>query len=320
MDEWCPFCGLAHLCGLVLSVLVFGVSAKRSTALQAKPAASPDYRLESDAQPKPPPAARNVGGGRRSVLVGLVGVAALIVGQLVHVSPEVYIDKIDGRPDLDSGPGPDREITVLSRRARLRPHDHPMLGSPDAKHVIVCLYDYTCPHCQTHHRALQQALKRYGDQLGVILLSVPREQKCNPLIKTHSANKQGACYRAEAGMALWRARPELYADFDAWMYEVEGVRTDAEIRKYIVDRIGEEAYSTAIADPWIAREIEQSVKVYRKVIEISRNAGIPRLIVGSTLVAGGDEASDELFAVLEELLDLTPVAPDAEGATTDTPE
>lgn len=320
MDESCPYCVAAHSCGLVLSLLVFGVSAKRHAALQTKPPATPDYRLDSESPPKPPPALPGGGGGWRSVFVGIVGVVVLIVGQLVYVSPEVYVSTIPGRPDLDSGPGPDREITVLSRRARLRTHDHPILGSPDAKHVIVCLYDYTCPHCQPHHRSLQQALKRYGDQLAVILLSVPRERKCNSLITTSSGSKEGACYRAEAGMGLWRVQPELYADFDAWMYQIEGVRTDAEIRKYIVDRIGEEAYTAALADPWIAREIDQSVKLYRKVRQISGSAEIPKLLVGSALVSGGDETPQELFDALEELLDLTPITPVAEAATAVTPE
>ena len=320
MDESCPYCVATHSCGLALSLLGFGVSAKRSAAFQAKPAAVPDYLLEGDSPPKAPPSPRGVGGGRRSAVVGIVGVAALIVGQLVYVSPEVYVTAIAGRPDLDSGPGLDREITVLSRRARLRTHDHPILGSPDAKHVAVCLYDYTCPNCRPHHRGLQQAMKRYGDQLAIILLSVPRDMKCNSLITTAGASHEGACYRAEAGMGLWRVRPDLYADFDTWMYKIDGVRTDAEIREYIVDRIGEEAYTAAQEDPWIAREIEQSVGLYRKVIEITRDATIPKLIVGSAVVVGGDETPQELFDALEELIDLTPAAPAAEAATADTPE
>ena len=124
MKTICVYCMAAHACAIVLTVLVFWNAPFKRTVSHAL--------------------------GRRAIVLGLVvglgGVGVLIAGQIIYEPPLEPIRVPSGTgQDTDTGPGPDRKITLLKGRIHLRPHDFPVLGSADAKHIVVCLFDFTCP-------------------------------------------------------------------------------------------------------------------------------------------------------------------------------
>lgn len=284
----CPYCLATHGCALLLAGLVAQCAAKRRA----------ERRLQL--------ASGKLLVNWAHVLAGLGGVLVLIVGQLLYVSPQVHITRIEGRPDIDTGPGPDRTITLLSRRIKnLRPHELPMLGSPDAPHLLVSLFDYTCEVCRDQHQDLLAALQRYGgDQLGIILLPVPLDSECNPLFPTTGS---GSCYRTEASLALWRARPERFAALNQWLHADPVGRTAADWRKYLIELLGEEGYQAGMADPWVDDLIDKSVDVYSAVARVQHDAGVPLLLSGSMIIQGQEEESEELFKLLEQELGLVPL-------------
>ena len=301
MRQACPYCLAAHGCGLLLAVLV-GICARRRRRRRRRA----DARLSLASDPL-----LTVWG---HLLLGFGGVVVLIVGQLLYVSPQVHASRIEGRPDTDTGPGPDRTVTFLSRRITLRAHDLPILGSPDAQHIIVSLSDYTCPSCRAQHQNLQRAHERYGDQLAIIQLPMPLDARCNRLVKDTADTHEGACYRAQIALALWRAQPESYAAFDAWMYAGEKPRSGAEVRKCMVDLIGEEAAQAARADPWPDRQIAESIEVFSTVDRVlGRTPAVPLLIVGATVLDGEAPTPARLFRLLERELGLIPPGRSASG-------
>ena len=288
MRQTCPYCAAAHVCGVVLALLVGNWALRRRAEARLKLASG------------------RVFAGWGHVFVGLGGVAVLIVGQLLYISPLVHAERISGRPDTDTGPGPDRVVTLLSQRIRLRPHDYPILGSPDAKHIVLSLFDYTCPHCRDQHHNLQLARKRYGDQIAIIPLPIPLESKCNPLSQSTGS---GSCYRSEVGLALWRTAPAHYSAFDDWMYTGAKLHSPADIRKYIVDLVGEDSYTAGRSDPWVAEQIAEAVRLFAMIVRIRESGNIPLLIAGSTIIQGEAEKPEELFELLEEALGITPTQP-----------
>jgi len=62
--------------------------------------------------------------------------------------------------------------------------------------VFVELFDYTCPHCQRTHEAIQGAKTKLGDRLAIISLPLPLDGKCNPTVPSDYISKNVALYRA----------------------------------------------------------------------------------------------------------------------------
>ena len=77
-----------------------------------------------------------------------------------------------GQPgdDYDRGTDKQRKLSALGGKIELRPHELPTIGSPDAPHIILSFFDYTCPHCRTTHWYLKQIPNRYGDKVAIVAL------------------------------------------------------------------------------------------------------------------------------------------------------
>jgi len=275
----CVYCMAAHACAIVLTVLVFWNAPLRRTVphvLGRWPVAA-------------------------CFVVGLGGVGALIVGQFIYEPPLKPIRVPSGTgQDTDTGPGPDRMITLLKGRVRLRPHDFPVLGSPDAKHIVVCLFDFTCPHCHAFHANLIEMLDRYEGEVAVVPLPVPFDSECNRNVEKTEPHHEGACARAKLGLAVWKVKPDAYVEFDTWMFGADAPRPLVDSRKKAIELVGEKALDAAFADPWIQQRIENNIGLYEIVSVMSRRPVIPQLLVGGLIVAGRPSSSKDLFRLLEE--------------------
>ena len=80
-----------------------------------------------------------------------------------------------------------RYVNFSSLKSKVDVNRSPVLGNPEAEHMVVEILDYTCPHCRKLHPFVQKALDRYGDQLGVVVFHLPLSRKCNPIIKAAAA-------------------------------------------------------------------------------------------------------------------------------------
>jgi len=287
-DDICIYCLAAHGCGVALGGLVFWSAISQ--------------RAQRLADRSGPTAAV-------CVVVGLAGVAALVAGQLLYSSPRSSTPiQLGGLANIDTGPGPQRQISILGDSVRLRPHDFPIVGSADAKHIMVYLFDYTCPHCRGHHDNLQLALERYGDQLALITLPMPLDADCNATVLRTKPRYKGACAMAKIALALWRTRPEAYAQFDQWMFAVEKARPLDEVRAYAVELLGTDVLDAALAEPWIQEQINKDVSLYGIVSEFADHRAVPQLVFGSTIISGQPSEPKELFELLEQELDIVPLS------------
>jgi uncharacterized membrane protein len=195
------------------------------------------------------------------------------------------------------------QVLLMGNRVAIDPHKHPVLGSANAKEFLMYLFDYTCPHCRALHGNLQQAIKRYGDQLAIITLPMPLNSDCNPLVGKNEERHKDACSLAIMALAIYKAMPEKFAEFDSWLIVTVPDATTA--RTKAIELLGSEAeLDKAIADPWIAAEIQRDIKLY----ELSGGGVIPKLIGKNTLIAGRPGDVQDLYDLLEDELGLKPVA------------
>jgi uncharacterized membrane protein len=283
MQAICPWCMADHALGVTMAGIILWTA--------------------HDVARRGGPQAPKLGG---PLGAGIAATCALIGLQFVFGTSSAKVARLPSGQNEDSGPGPDRQISMLSGQLILDVHELPVLGSPDAPHVLVLLYDYCCPHCRATHGYLLEGLKRYPNQYGILLLPLPLDSECNPKVPETDPRFEESCELARLALGVWRARPEAFAEFDAWLYEPETPRTLAEARARAEQAVTAAALDAALADPWIADRISSNVSAFA----VSGAQTIP-LVVSPKVngVVGRPESAEELHGILEHELGLKPAVP-----------
>lgn len=290
------WCMSAHVCGSVLALHILGRAplawrSRTTAAADATAAAAPD--------------AVEISGKRLrgTALLAVLGLAVLIGGQVACAPKQHVVAQLGGVSDTDTGPGPQRKVTFLNGRLGLNPHESPTLGNPDAPYVIVDVFDYTCPHCRKLHRLLEKARERYGDQLAIVTLVMPLDSQCNPLVTQTEPMHDDACALAQTALAVWRADRSKFAAFHEWLLQGTAAPYSRDAQAHARELLGAAAFDAALADPWVAQQIQRNIKAY----EVTGGGVIPKLLVRGVLIAGRPGDADELYEVLESELQIKPV-------------
>jgi uncharacterized membrane protein/protein-disulfide isomerase len=283
----CIYCMVAHACAVTFLLLVFGYAPWRGGVRM------PFFHRRA-ALP--------------CVVLGLLGGGALIAGQVLYPPPPLVV----AGQDTNTGPGAERVISLLGGRVfGLKPHDYPILGSPDADHVMVFLFHYTCPFCRGFHGYIEQALDRYQGRVAVILLPIPMDSQCNPSVETTKPEHVGACDRAKLMLAVWRANPAAFAAFDRWMFESKKAQPVEATRRRAIELVGEQALDAALADPWVGEQIDANIKLYGiSSLHVERRS-VPQLILGKLIIGGRPPSAEAFFKLLEEDAGVVPPEGDA---------
>ncbi len=230
----------------------------------------------------------------------MVGVA--LAQALVPYHPPA-VQRLPEGKNADTGPGPDRLISVLNGKLAIAPHELPILGSADAPKLLVVLFDYCCPHCRTTHGYLLNGLASHKNELAVLVLPTPLNTKCNPYWEETEPRFEHACELARLALAVWRADRAAFPAFDAWLFEPEQPRDPVAARRRAEQLVTAAALERALSDPWIDHQIEQNVAAYH-------NSGAQRVPVilspGMRSIGGRPESEAQLFQLLEKELSLRP--------------
>jgi len=173
----------------------------------------------------------------------------------------------------------------------------PLVGDPEAEHVIVKLFDYTCKHCRKLHRQLEEARQRYGGQLAILVLPVPMNHGCNEYIDPnykHPDHKL-ACEYAKLAMAVWRLAPEKFPAFHKWLMGTDPIPPLSEARSRAEEYANADALDGEEGGDAVGKLLKQTTLLFKRC-----GAGaIPKLILGDKAVGGEFRNSEELFRVLE---------------------
>lgn len=265
IGSFCIYCVITHATGVALALLIFGSAPLRTPAgnADAAPLVSRQRLL-------------------LCVWVGLMTPILLYAG----VAPQPIML-------LRGSPMP----------IQLVPEDFPRLGDVTRGTVLLSLSDYSCPHCRGMHEYLLRAKERYGNAVSIVILPMPLDGKCNARVKRTEKRHENACELARHALTVWRAKPEAFPEYDAWLFKPEMPRLPVDAQSKAIELVGKEAFERAQADPWVQSKLEMSIRLY----DALGGGSLPKLLTPINLRIEGEPASEEeLMGVLEHEVGIRP--------------
>jgi hypothetical protein len=294
IGAFCPYCMTTHICGLLAAALIIwrapmhledeptflvsvssGAEGGVRSALPVKAVSRATPRFATGSRP----AIRFLLGG-----LGLAGVLATC--QALFAPPVAYV-----RGESQSTP------------PALDPHDVPLLGSPEAPHVVKLLFDYKCPHCQQLHFLLNEAIRRYNGKLAFALCPTPLNRQCNAYVPRDVEEFKDSCELAKAGLAVWVAKREAFTAFDHWMFSFESgdrwkPRSLDAAKAKAIELAGQTRFNAGWNSPWVPRYMQTSIRIYG---DTGGNA-IPKLVFGPRWVTPEPRDANDLVLILQNSL------------------
>lgn len=269
LEAFCPWCLATHLTGVTAAATIFwkgGFCGKPITVL---------------------------------IPLGMLGVLA--AGQIYGPKPKTYEvtneEQIAERKEVKvQVAGAGRVITFTGpsgqvvKTYRLGPV--PLLGSPEAPHVLVKYFDYTCASCRDMEGDLKALIAAYPGQIAVIVLPTPLNRSCNPYLKPGVPDHAQACEFARLGLAAWRASPESFPEVHELLFE-RPLQTVESARKRIGAIVGAESLEAALADPKLEELLKANLEDYRSLS--ASNAKMPKLVMKGARTMHGLASSTERF-------------------------
>jgi uncharacterized membrane protein len=205
----------------------------------------------------------------------------------------------------------ERLVKFLGGKLTLDVYKHPLIGSPEAQHVMIEMISYDCPHCRKMHRIVEKGLARYGNQVAIIIMPIPLEQGCNKLVTDAAASHRGACVTARLAIGIATIRPPQFAKFHNWLM------AGKEDKPPVLEKILPKAYEMVdrnrlrsfIRDEPVNKQIAQYVDLYSRLSKApgrKRDFGLPVQILGDKVMSGTVEKDEDVFKAWEEHLGVEP--------------
>lgn len=216
------------------------------------------------------------------IAAGVAGVAVLIGGQFLTPPPRTA------------------EIAVRSgdEQIQIDPNELPHLGDVSRGKVVISLFDYTCPHCRAVHGYLLE-LQKTDRRLSIVTLPAPLDSDCNPAIPAGETEPrhEHACELARLASAVWREKPDAFAEFDRWLFEPERPRPLEEAQRKARELIDHDPAPSPDAD----KPIRLGLELHRLTRgERGRYARLPKLLIRSKILVGRPGSEEELRRGIEE--------------------
>lgn len=196
--------------------------------------------------------------------------------------------------------------TIKSALPEVAAEDVPIVGNHNAPKVITLLYDYQCSHCMKIHSMLEETVSRSNGEIAFLLCPTPLSPECNHYIPpTGDDPFKGSCELAVMSLAIWYAAPDLFFEFDRWLFseQTDGSwqpRTPEEAESYAEELLSARgvALQDAVANPRISKAIRLHTEILGRTSS-GGNGGIPRLIYGRKWLTpdavDSEELKDEIY-------------------------
>ena len=183
--------------------------------------------------------------------------------------------------------------------------DSPVVGPGDASVSVALLYDCRCSHCRTIHGFLDEAVAHFGGRVSFVLCPTPLSPVCNPYIPVTGEDRfAGSCDLARLALGLWKADPEAFRTFDAWLFEADGKdgwypRSPAEAEAKARELSG----GVPLDGDWTADYLSRTLELFGRTTSEGRS-GIPRLVYGSSWIIPEADTPEGFIEAVGKLLQL----------------
>lgn len=189
-----------------------------------------------------------------------------------------------------------RLISIAGGKARLDVKQWPLIGSADAKLVIVEMFDYTCPHCRANHKSVKGAKDQIGEDLAILALSVPLNSDCNSTVQASNPIHADACELSRLSVAVWRVAPEKFAEFHEWLFSGDSAPTARAAKLQAESLVTKEKLDAELAKDIAKKYVAKQVELYK----MAGAGNIPKLLFPKTTVVGKVETADALIRIIEQ--------------------
>ena len=189
-----------------------------------------------------------------------------------------------------------RFVPMNGGTIKLKASDWPLIGSPDAKHIFIEMFDYTCEHCRATNAAIKVAKKKLGEDLAVVVLPVPMNLACNPLIKTSLPAHAESCELSRLAIAVWRLDSKKFSDFHQWLFEGETAPTYDQALAKASESVGSEALNAELAKTVCSKYVDRNVELYKR----AGGGAIPKMVFKQTTIVGEFTSGDSLTDLIKQ--------------------
>jgi uncharacterized membrane protein len=261
----CPWCMTAH--GIALATVVAGGLSLRGSS------------------PRWP----------RAATVALVAIKGLALAQIAGPTARTHrIDALAAAADTDvHARGSGRKVAFEGAAKTYDVASLPRLGPVDAKHVLVEYFDYQCPACRTMHGFVEALRRKHPRDIAVIVLPVPLERSCNPLVGPKDHQYPGSCHLAKAALAVWRSDPASFEDVHRALF----IDPPAGLRLA--------GGAPVVDDPWIDEVLRANAGDW--IVFGTSSKQLPKLLIsGRRILHGLPSGADEFVRTMETELGLDP--------------
>jgi uncharacterized membrane protein/protein-disulfide isomerase len=240
-------------------------------------------------------------------------VAACSVAAAAVQSGEAEAERGDDRPDADKSSTADataqpdpgaaspavapparRLVAIQGGSIRLDVAQWPLIGSQQARHVFVEMFDYACPHCRQTHKVLKGASQKLGSELAIVALPVPLDRSCNPLVKMTQPAFRDSCALARLAIAVWRCDAQRFADFHDWMFTGPQAPSLGIARAHAATLVPEEKLIAQLQSELPGQYVARHIELYKRV----GSGKIPKLLFPRTSIVGEYNSVDSLVDMI----------------------
>jgi hypothetical protein len=179
---------------------------------------------------------------------------------------------------------------------RLPLADWPQLGADEARQKVAFLFDITCEECRASYQALQQVVALRPKELGVLLVPVPLDPACHPLVAAlakKNAPPLEACDLAKLFLAVWQTDREVFREFSHWLMSSRQAPALQVARSRAHQRLGPPLSTTLLTAPLDGR-IQKAISVH----QAAGSEKLPQLLLTDRMITGRIGAVAEWMKVL----------------------
>jgi hypothetical protein len=143
----------------------------------------------------------------------------------------------------------------------------------------------------------------------VVCLPATLSPECNPFVPhLNSKASTNSCEYARLSLAVWHARPDLFWQFDDWLFEPAKPPPAEEAEAYAAKLMGADKLKAALADPWVAQQLRFDCRLHRANWIAADNSALPQIVMGNAISSGPINSVMHLQLLLRQYLGVDFVA------------
>ena len=181
----------------------------------------------------------------------------------------------------------------------------PIIGDRNATNRFAVMFDYTCHHCRKLHSFVRQIIPKYENKLSCIMIPMPLDSKCNPLIKTTHADHVNACDYTKICLAIHQIAPDKYEEFDKWLFNNHNqIKPYSTVLEYAEGITSKDSINEAMNSQPVLDQLATNIEVYKLNSKNGNTSIMPQAIIKSRVMFGPPPSVEALENLLNQFLDL----------------